>query len=356
MMNKCYNEQENGLKIYHSDQAFQFEMGGEIAELVLAFETYGELSSGKDNVILIHHALSTDSHVASHDKNPEPGWWEAMVGPHKPIDTGKYFVICINNLGSCYGSSGPTSINPNTSNAYQSDFPTVTIGDMLNAQKRLLSALGIDALYAVIGNSMGAMLSLQMAVMFPSLAKKILSISSCYKAYPVNIANRSIQRDIIQLDPAWKQGHYQQQPQQGFKLARKIGHISYRNATEMNERFHHDGDEINSYLEYNATKFISKFDANCYLSLLEAMDLFDISKGYASAEEALKRIKSEILCVSVDSDILYPPPQQIELKEKLMLAGVKTQYIEHHSQHGHDSFLVETDIFGNYIKSFLEKQ
>ena len=354
------SEAKNGIKQCKIAKDFTFAFGGKINPLQLAYETYGELSPTKDNVILIHHALSPNSHVSSHEKNSEPGWWEAMVGAGKPIDTAKYFVICINNIGSCFGSSGPTSMNPTTGKAYRADFPIVTMSDIVKSQVLLLECLGVSKLKAVIGNSMGGMLSLTFAIEYPDMVENLVSISACYKAYPANIANRVVQRDIIQLDPAWQDGNYDKNPQRGLMTARKLGHFTYRNPSDMNQKFvgndkSHPNEvcEVESYLDYNASKFAAKFDTNSYLSLMTAMDLFDVTRGFTDSADVFKNIQARVLVVSVDSDILFTPEQQDDLARELRSAGVDATYIQHESSYGHDTFLVETDVFGEYISSFL---
>lgn len=362
-MNKNFvlRKLENGKHCFRLEQDFSFKLGGKISVLELVYETFGTLSASKDNVILIHHALSPDSHVTSTEEDKTKGWWQDMVGPGCPIDTNHYFVICINNLGSCFGSSGPASINPETGKPYRSDFPIVTIEDMVHSQYLLLQALEIPKLKAVMGNSMGGMLSLVWAMQYPETLEKLVLISSCYKAYPANIANRLIQKEIIELDPDFKKGFYQHNPIRGFKIARKFGHITYRNTKALNEKFLHDkkrsfdqASEIETYLEYNATKFVEKFDCNSYLYLLRAMDLFDVTADYSDAKSAFSKVKVPTLVVSVSSDVLYTPEQQYELYQQLKNAEVDATLIQHHSDYGHDAFLVEIDAMGKYIRPFLK--
>lgn len=347
-----FTETEKGLKIFQSDAPFVFENGKSIQPLILAFETYGELSAAKDNVILVHHALSTNSHLAAHAKNPEKGWWEAVVGAEKAIDTKKFFVICINNLGSCFGSSGPASINPETGKPYRADFPAVTITDMVQAQQLLLSHLGIKKLFAVVGNSMGAMMSLTWAILYPDVVQRLISVSSCYKAYPVSVATHAVQREIITMDPDWKQGYYEKIPVRGFSIARKFGLLSYRNPNELNARFEKAAGLL-EYLDYNAKKFIAIFDANSYFYIFAAMDNFDVTCGYENKLEPFKKIKAKTLVVSVSSDLLFPPQQQRDLYDLLQAAKVKTTYVEHESDYGHDAFYADKTI-NQHIKNFLE--
>ncbi len=350
---------DNGKQLYHSDQPFLFISGESIPELTLAFETFGQLTAQKDNAILINHALSTNSHVCESASNPTPGWWNSMVGPNKPINTEEYYVICINNLGSCFGSSGPTSINPQTQRAYRTTFPQVSIQDMARSQKMLLDFLGIKQVCAVIGPSMGAMCSLSFVVYFPEYARKFISISSCYRSYPTTKAIRQIQRDIIRLDPNWKQGAYTNSNFTGFALARKLGQLSYRDSIQFDSHFKDQIENaaekqgLESYLQYNAEKFTTRFDANSYLNLTQAMDDFDICTEFNSLSEALSRIKAETLIISESSDKLFFPYQQQALHEILVDAGVNSQYILHQSDYGHDAFLLETKSFGRYIADFI---
>ncbi|MFT4826001.1 MAG: homoserine O-acetyltransferase [Halioglobus sp.] len=349
-------EIDNGTLEYVSSEDFVFEGGGAINPLILAFECYGSLNEQKDNAIVVHHALSTSSHLTSTPKNPEKGWWQEMVGPGRHLDTDKYFVICINNLASCYGSVGPNSFKPGSEEKYLSDFPTVTIVDMVKSQKKLIDALGITQLHAIVGNSMGAMLSLAWLTLYPDHARHLVSISSSAQAYPANNANRFLQRDIIQLDPAWNKGRYGDSSKlPGFKTARTLGLLTYRNWAELNDRFvNKTGKEsIEHYLSYNAKKFVRRFDCNSYLYLLDAMNTFNLSNPEHSLVEVFKPIKAKTLVVSVNSDILFTPSQQQTLFAALDEAGVPASYIDHQSTYGHDAFLIETEVFGQYISRFI---
>lgn len=344
-------EDENGMKTFTSVAPFAFELGGSISPLTLVYETYGQLSPAKDNVVLIHHALSTGSHIAAHEKNPEKGWWEAMIGPGKAIDTQRFFVICINNLGSCFGSSGPASINPETDKPYRRDFPAITINDMVKAQHLLLEKLGIKKLYAVVGNSMGAMLSLTFCILYPDMVERLISVSSCYKSYPVSVATHTVQQEIIAMDPEWKGGYYQKNPTHAFNIARKFGLLSYRHPAELNARFLKEGD-LREYLDYNAKKFTHKFDLNCYLYLQDAMDGFDVTAGYADPNAPFKKIKAKVLVMSVSSDLLFPAQEQRDLYEKLKDAKVAVDFVEHDSDYGHDAFYADEAI-STHIERFL---
>lgn len=351
---------EDGTKLFNSTEPFTLASGRVLEHWQLCYETFGHLNKSRDNVVLIHHALSVGAHVAATEANPKKGWWQAMVGPGKAIDTDRYHVICINNLGSCFGSSSPVTINKLTGRPWAGDFPDVVMEDMVHSQKLLLDHLGIESLYAMIGNSMGAMVSLTWAIVYPDSVQRLLLTSSSYKAYPANIANRRIQQESIRLDPAFKDGNYEPDARlNGFRLARKLGLYTYRNATEWDRRFNSFGnidmcdDEINSYMDYNADMFCRSFDANCYLLLTAAMDRYDVTQPYGSLKATFGRITAKTTVISVESDILFTPQQQQELHKGLLAGGVDCHYINHHSQYGHDAFLVETEAFDNYLRAFL---
>ena len=359
-MSDKIKELSDGSWRFDGGQEFALESGQRLKSLVLVFETWGELNRDKSNAVLIHHALSVGSHVASHKKNPAPGWWQEIVGPGKAIDTDQYFVICINNLGSCFGSSGPLSLNKETGAPYRSDFPQITIGDMTASQRLLLNELGIFKLYAVAGGSMGAMLSLNWGIEYPDSLSRLILISSSYKAYPANVANRAIQRQAIQMDPHWRDGNYDEGTKlPGFKLARKLGLYTYRNAKEWNRRFNSYEDvsvkdtDIIQYMEYNAEKFCSAFDANSYLILTRSMDLFNVVETHPSGKDCFSRITARTLVVSEESDVLFNPQQQEDLFAALRDGGVDCHFIVNRSQYGHDAFLVEKEPFTKYIGEFL---
>jgi homoserine O-acetyltransferase len=349
-------ERKDGAFKLTSDDDFQFEDGSTINPLELVYESYGTLNENRDNAIVVHHALSTSSHLSSSTKNPVQGWWEDMVGPGCHLDSNKYFIICINNLGSCFGSSSPVSLDPKTGEPYRASFPTVSIIDMVRSQKMVVDALGIEHLHAVLGNSMGAMLSITWLALYRDHASHLISISSSAQAYPANNANRFLQRDIIRQDSDWNQGNYSSSAElEGFRTARKLGLLTYRNWAELNERFVNKtgADSIEHYLQYNADKFVRRFDCNSYLTLLDAMSTFNLSSPDEPFEEVFKGITAKTLVVSVDSDILFTPSQQETLYRALCDAGVDAQLIEHSSTYGHDAFLIETAQFGSYISRFM---
>jgi homoserine O-acetyltransferase len=365
--NFSIKERSDGLFFFHYKDGFTFESGKEISELILAYECYGELNEAKDNVILIHHALSGSSHVTSHKKNRSNGWWDDMVGPGNPIDTDSYFVICINNLGGCYGSTGPTTLNPDTNRAYQTDFPIYTFKDIAESQKILLDCLGFTRIKSVIGSSVGAMVTLQMVIMYPDLFESSIMISSTSRAYASNIANRLIQSRIIKTDPEWKDGYYVKNPIDGLRTARKLALYTYRSSNELDDRFKKledinirnmtlksDVSEVERYLLYNAEKFVKKFDANSYLFLLKAMDLYDITDGLGKLPEDSVSISTRVRVISVNTDILFPPKQQEETYSILKPVSKNIDFIEHVSDYGHDTFLIEIESIGKYIVDVLE--
>lgn len=319
--------------------------------VTLCYNTWGTLNTAAENAIWIHHSLSTDCHLASHDAEEAPGWWEKVVGPGKAIDTDRFFVICANNLGSCFGSTGPVTINAATGKPYGSDFPHITIADMVHTQKQLLDHLGITRLYAAIGSSMGGMLSLAWTWHYPDTVARLISISSCYKTYPVNHALRELQRQIIRTDPLFDGGNYTDPCFPGMLQARHIGHLTYRSWQELNQRFP-DYKGLQSYLSYNARKFCQQFDPNTYLCLTQAMDDFDLTTYWPPANPQWSRISADTLIISVDSDRLFAPNQQQDLFEAMRTHGCKAQLHAHHSDFGHDAFYADRGI-AQVVADFL---
>ena len=360
------NDARRRLKL---DEPFKM-LHGILPGAELAFETWGELSPARDNAVLIFTGLSPSAHVASSPRDPTPGWWEDMVGPARPIDTNRYFVLCTNSLGSCFGSTGPASVNPQTGTPWRLSFPVLRLEDVANAAFAVAGALGIERFHAVVGASMGGMSALAFAMLHPASVAALVSISSAARALPFAIAIRSLQREIVRSDPAWRNGDYPTDapPLQGMRLARKLGMISYRSATEWAERFGReratselDGHapfgvhfEVESYLEAHAEKFVGAFDANCYLYLSRAMDLFDASDHGGSLAEGLRRVQAErALVLGVTTDFLFPLSQQRELAEGLRASVPTVTFQELGSAQGHDSFLVDMDRFRPPIAAFF---
>ena len=344
---------------------------GELVSPTIAYETWGTISSDHSNCILIFTGLSPSAHACSSKEDPSTGWWEDMVGPNKPINTNEFFVICINSLGSCFGSTSPISINPETDEPYRLSFPVLSVEDIANAANELLKALEVSVLHAVIGPSMGGMSALSFCQLHPGKTKRLISISSAARSSPFSIALRSLQREIIRNDPSWKNGAYDLNgngPISGMRLARKLGMITYRSAKEWSARFGReramDKDlksgafgvdfEIESYLESHANKFIGAFDPNCYLYLSRAMDLFDASDPDGNLENSFKQLKlEEALIIGVETDLLFPISQQAELAEALEKYVNKVRLVRLDSLQGHDSFLVDMDRFRPVISSFI---
>ncbi len=349
---------------------FVLRRGGRLPEVTIAYESWGELSVNNDNAILIFTGLSASAHAASSKANPDPGWWEFMIGPGKAIDTDRFYVICVNALGGCFGSTGPSSINPKTGKPYGGDFPELTIEDMAKAGHHLLHELGIDHLYAVVGPSMGGMVALAYALQYPDEFDYLISISAATRALPFTIAMRSLQREIIRCDPKWNNGYYdpEDEPASGMLLARKLGLVSYRAAEEWHQRFdrarvkkeRRKGEpfeiefEVESYLDYNARKFVDNFDANSYLYLSRAMDWFDVADHGGSVNAGLARIHlKKALIIGVTTDILFPIEQQKEIAEGLIKAGRNVEFVSIDSINGHDAFLVDRDHFSPVISDFF---
>ena len=357
-------------RIFEHSGIFRMRRGGELERPAIAYETWGELSRSGDNAVLIFTGLSPSAHASSSPEDPAPGWWEEMVGPSRPIDTDSYFVICMNSLGSCFGSTGAAATNPKTGEPYRVTFPVLTLEDVASAGKALLDHLGIDHLNAVVGPSMGGMTALAFAMQFSGLTRSLLLISSAMRARPLAIALRSLQREMIRGDPAWADGNYPlgEGPVTGMRLARKLGMITYRSALEWEQRFARErvveerqsGNpfaldfEVESYLETHARKFTGQFDANCYLYLSRAMDLFDVAEHGGTLAAGLSAVDAErAMVIGVTSDYLFPAKQQRHLADELKNVGVAVDYQELESIHGHDSFLVDMDRFRPTIQRFF---
>ncbi|MEC9376432.1 MAG: homoserine O-acetyltransferase [Pseudomonadota bacterium] len=349
---------------------FQMRRGGSLKDPIIAYETWGQLNSKRDNAIVIFTGLSPSAHASSSPEDPAPGWWEEIIGPSRPVDTNQHFVICINSLGSCFGSTGPGSINPATGENYRLDFPVLTLEDIANAGYAVLESLNIERLFALIGPSMGGMTSLAFACMYPGTYERLMLISTAARALPFAIAVRSLQREMIRKDLTWQDGNYSSEnpPVDGMRLARKLGMMTYRSAEEWEQRFgreriseeRNSGDgfamdfEIESYLDAHAAKFTGQFDPNCYLYLSRASDLFDIAEHGGSLSAGLSKIDAnKISIIGVVSDLLFPIHQQRELSDGLKKLGRQVEYTELNSTKGHDSFLVDIDVFRPVIYEFL---
>ena len=350
-------------------ESFHFESGGVIPELKIRYETYGQLNQAKDNAILICHALTGDHHCAGvYDiTERKRGWWNFMVGPGKPIDTNQYFVICSNVLGGCQGSTGPNSINPETGKRYNLEFPKLTLRDMVKAQSRLIDSLGIDKLHAVIGGSMGGMLTLQWAKDFPNRLNRYIALASGSRHTAQTIAFNETGRQAIMRDAKWNKGEYDSEdgPFSGLSVARMMAHITYLSDVGLEAKFgrklkqgdvskeHFDVEfEVESYLHYQGKSFVTRFDANSYLYLTKALDRFDFFEG-DSPELTVSKIQAKGLVVGFDSDWLYPPEGNRDIVEKLLRYGKEASYVELSMDYGHDSFLVQSQDLYQLIQTYL---
>jgi homoserine O-acetyltransferase len=343
------------------------ESGEQLGPVTLAYETYGKLNAQKSNAILVLHALSGDAHAAGLDKEGATGWWDNLIGPRKGIDTDKYFVVCSNVLGGCRGSTGPKSIDPKTGKPFGTDFPLVTIGDMVQAQISLINHLGIEKLLSVIGGSMGGMQALQWMAAHPDRIQSAIPIATTLKHNPQQIAFDEVGRQAIMADPDWKGGNYYEgnSPARGLAVARMIGHITYmsdasmaekfgRRTRENREPFKFGADfEVEGYLRYRGDNFVKRFDANSYLYITKALDLFNILNGH-QLSDVFKGLKAKVLVLSFKSDWLYPSYQSQEIVRACKLAGMDASYCELNSAYGHDAFLLEIEQETKLICSFLK--
>jgi len=353
------------------DVELQLESGRLLGPIRLAYETYGALNADRSNVVLVAHAWTGDAHAAGrhHPEDRRPGWWDDMIGPGKVLDTDRYFVVCSNVIGSCKGSTGPTSINPRTGRPYNLTFPVVMVRDMVRAQKLLLDRLGIDRLLTVIGGSMGAMQALEWAIHYPEVVRSIIPIAGTGRTSPMAIALNALARQAIFNDPLWKKGNYRPEhpPGDGLALARAIGHISFLSDASMHLKFGRkfsarDGQfdffgkfEVERYLEYNGANFVDRFDTNAFLYLAKALDLYDVAWNFDGKEEALSRLACPSLWFAFTSDWLYPPDQTEEVVEVLRKLRSPAEYHLIDSDYGHDSFLVEPEKFTPYVVEFLDR-
>jgi len=343
-----------------------------IGPVTLAYETCGTLNPEKSNVILVLHALSGDSHMAGYydPKDAKPGWWDIMVGPGKGIDTDKYFVICSNIIGSCAGSTGPSSINPDTDTEYGTHFPHITIGDMVEAQKALIDHLNIKSILSLIGGSVGGMQALEWCVRYPDMVQSAIPLATTTRHSALAIAFNEVARQAIMADPNWNQGHYYsgKKPDMGLAIARMIGHITYLSDESMRLKFGRKlqnrsalsfefGAEfqVESYLQHQGNKFIERFDANSFLYITKAADYFDLAAQYGSGSlvKAFSKCRSKFLVVSYTSDWLYPTYQSKEMVKAMKKNGLDVSFCEIDAQWGHDAFLLPSDRLDDLITGFL---
>jgi len=349
---------------------FALYRGGVLRQARIAYETWGNLSPARDNVILLFTGLSPSAHAAATARDPSAGWWQRMIGPGLAIDTSRYFVICVNSLGSCFGSTGAASVNPATGERYRLEFPEIAVEDIARAGHEAVRALGIERLDSVIGASLGGMSVIAFATQFPRAAGRLISISGSPAAAPFAIALRSVQREAILRDPDWQGGQYapDHPPRAGLRVARKLGTITYRSAAEWRQRFGRDPIDgntrsvspfaphfaVESYLESQAERFTRVFDANCYLYLSSAMDRFDLADHGGSYVAALKDVDARVLVIGVESDMLFAIQEQAAIAEAFQQRSMAiTRFARLPSLEGHDAFLVDIPRFDAEIRAFL---
>jgi homoserine O-acetyltransferase len=368
ILGKPLKTTENHFTFAHPPNELILESGEKLGPVTLAYETYGKLNRQRSNAVLVLHALSGDAHAAGfHKGDAHAGWWDNMIGSAKGLNTDKYFVVCSNVVGGCRGSTGPSSTNPKMGQPYGLDFPIVTIGDMVNAQKCLIDHLGIDKLLAVIGGSMGGMQALQWMVAYPDRIRSAIPIATTMKHTPQQIAFNEVGRQAIMADPNWKKGRYYGLaiPAKGLAVARMIGHITYMSdvsmAAKFGRRFRADKEsykfgpdfEVEGYLRYRGDNFVKRFDANSYMYITKAIDYFNILNGKRLGE-IFRGLTAKVLVIAFKSDWLYPAYQSQEIVKACKLAGVVTTYCEVNSTYGHDAFLLEIEEEEDLVKNFLK--
>ena len=350
-------------------EGISLDSGATLAPVDVAYETYGALNAARSNAILIVHALSGDAHAAGVSRDTgKPGWWESMIGPGKAFDTDRYFVISSNILGGCQGTTGPSSINPETGCPYAMSFPVITIRDMVRVQKMLIDHLGIERLLTVSGGSMGGMQALEWAASYPDSVVSVIPIATTARHSAQQIAFNEVGRQAIMADPDWNEGDYygKKPPARVLAVARMVGHITYMSDESMREKFgrrlrekeKYGFDfsidfEVESYLRYRGSKFVDRFDANSYLYITKAMDYFDLTNGSGSLAAVLEKTNARFLAISFNSDWLYPSYQSLEIVNALRSRNKDVAYCELPSNYGHDAFLVDVGEQTEVVRGFL---
>jgi len=355
---------------FHCPDALECELGGRLDAYSVRYETYGKLNKERNNAILICHALSGDHHCAGvHSLDDrKPGWWNNIIGPGKPIDTERFYVICSNCIGGCEGTTGPSSINPATGKPYAVDFPEITVRDMVTVQKRLLEHLGVPELYCVVGGSMGGMQVLQWGIQYPDFVRRLLPMATTARQNAQAIAFNEVGRCAIMQDPKWIDGHYpvDDPPAVGLAVARMMAHITYLSDKGMDNKFGRSkrgpgarkrlGDvefEVESYLHYQGQSFVKRFDANTYLFFTKALDRYDLYGAHKNPDKALAAIQARTLVVGFRSDWLFPPEQNKAIVHSLLRCGKEATYAELDMEFGHDSFLVNAPALYQLVTAFL---
>ena len=358
-------------ELVHFKEGIELTSGSKLSMFDLMVETYGELNEEKSNGILVCHAFSGNHHAAGVSENEDaPGWWDQLIGPSKAIDTDKYFVVCCNNLGGCSGSTGPTSINPETNESYGRDFPLVSVIDWVNSQKMLADYLGIDKWKLVAGGSLGGMQALQWAISFPDSLEKSGIFAAAARSSTQNIAMNEVARESIRKDVNFYDGDYLKhdvKPKGGLKTARMLGHVTYLSEKHMDLKFGRKfqditskvgGDvdfEVENYLQYKGEKFSNSFDANSYILMTKAMDSYDAASAFSGdLEKALECIKAKLLIIGFETDWLYPPKRGREIQLAAMNVNVSCSYVTLDGEQGHDSFLFASSRYENIIKTFIQ--
>jgi homoserine O-acetyltransferase len=356
--------------LFEPPDALVLECGRTLGPIDVAFETYGTLAPTRDNVVVVCHALTGDAHAAGYHEGEEarPGWWEIMIGPGKPIDTNRYFVVCSNILGGCKGTTGPSSINPATQRPWALDFPVVTIADMVKVQKRLLDYLGIDQVLAVVGGSMGGMQVLEWSVRYPSIVRSAIAIATTARLNAQSIAFDAIGRSAVLADPHFADGDYHNGPgpEKGLAIARMVGHITYLSEEGMHlkfgrqlrnaDRYRYDFTSefsVETYLDHQGQAFVERFDANSYLYVTKAMDYYDLAARAGTLPAAFRDAAARFLVVSFRSDWLFPPAQSRQIVDALTACGKNVTYCDIDSAFGHDAFLLEPERLGRLIRGHL---
>jgi len=347
----------------------RLESGRILGPIEIAYETYGTLNPARSNAILVTHAWTGNAHLAGRYNAEEKraGWWDEIVGPGRLLDTDRYFVICSNVIGSCFGSTGPTSINPKTGKRYNLTFPVITVRDMVGAQALLMDELGIQRLFCVLGGSMGGMQALEWATQFPDRVASAVVLATTPRPSAQAISLNAVARWAIFNDPTWKKGEYRKNPKDGLALARGIGHITFLSDESMTAKFGRrfsarDGQfdffgqfEVERYLNYNGYNFVDRFDANSFLYLAKALDLYDVASGCESIDEAFAPVGAALQFFAFTSDWLYPPAQTEEMVESLKRLNKPVEYHLISSAYGHDAFLLEHETFTPLVQDFLER-
>lgn len=359
----------------HFDQPLALDSGRELSEYDLVYEAYGTLNAERSNAVLVCHALSGSHHAAGYNSpdDRKPGWWEACIGPGKPVDTNRFFVVCINNLGGCHGSTGPSSVNPETHEPYGPDFPIVTVADWVRSHARLADALNIDKWAAVIGGSLGGMQAMQWAIDFPERVRHAVVIAGAPRLSAQNIAFNEVARQAIRSDPEFHEGRYQAHgviPRRGLMLARMLGHITYLSDEAMRAKFGRDlragkddfnfnydvEFEVEGYLRYQGRSFVERFDANTYLLMTKALDYFDPAAQYDDdLSTALERALASFLVVSFTSDWRFPPSRSREIVRALLDSNKNVTYAEIEANEGHDAFLKPIAHYFSVFSTYMQR-